>query len=147
VRAAGQHDQLPGRSKAIRFATFRPVTIAAPPRVADFDSTAFWKPRQAERSLFGAVGELHQKLQDHRLLASRGVLRSFSFRYKNFTYERDHFNVLRGFRLHEFMDGRFDIGLYKHHLSRGVMFGPAGAYLPSNSNRFELMLRWNIGEK
>ena len=70
-----------------------------------------------------------------------------NFRYKNFTYERDFFHLYKGFRLSSFLDGKIDVGLYRHHLNQGLLPGPAGAYLPSTSKRLELMIRWNLNER
>lgn len=112
-------------------------------------SQIFWRPGvyQSDDSFFGALADLGRRTDDDRLLRSRGVMRSFHFRYKNFTYERDFFHVYKGFRLHSFLDGKLDLGLYKHYMKQGMQFGPAGAYLPSGSNRIELMLRWNLNER
>lgn len=112
-------------------------------------SQIFWRPRvfQGDDSLFGALADFGRRTDEDRLLRSRGVIRSLHFRYKNFTYERDFFHVYKGFRLRSFMDGKLDLGLYKHHMYQGLLFGPAGAYLPSSSKRIELMLRWNLNER
>lgn len=107
----------------------------------------FPKTLSSNTSLFGALREYGKNSDDDRLLRSRGYIRSFNFHYKNFSYERNFFHVYKGFTLHEFMDGKFDVGLYKHRVSPGLLFGPAGAYLPSNSNRIELIIRWNLSDR
>ncbi len=113
------------------------------------ESRAFWNPRivPSDGSLFGALGEFGRLADENRVLRSRGLIRPFQFRYKNFSYERDFFHVYKGFRLRSFMDGKVDLGLYKHYLFRGLLFGPAGAYVPSGSNRFELTIRWNLNDR
>ncbi len=112
------------------------------------DALTFWRPRVVhDDSLFGALGELGRTVQDHMELRSRGYVRPFHFRYKNFTYERDYFNLYKGLLLRQFLDGKLDVGLYRHRLYRGLMFGPQGSYLPSGSNRIELMIRWNLGDR
>jgi len=112
-------------------------------------SQIFWRPAlvQGDDSLFGALADFGRRSDQDRVLRSRGLIRSLQFRYKNFTYERDFFHVYKGFRLRSFMDGKLDLGLYKHYFNQGLRFGPAGAYLPAGSNRIELMLRWNLNER
>ena len=109
----------------------------------------FWRPRVSGRddSLFAALGEFGRRADQDRVLRSRGLIRPLSFRYKNFTYDRNFFHLYKGFRLHSFLDGKLDLGLYKHRVQQGMMFGPAGAYLPSASNRIELTIRWNLNEQ
>ncbi len=116
-------------------------------REAAAEARVFWRPRTVEQnSLFGALEDFGRRADENRVLRSRGLVRPLSFRYKSFSYERDFFHVYKGFRLRSFMDGKLDLGLYKHHVQRGMMFGPAGAFLPSGSNRIELNLRWNLNE-
>ena len=113
------------------------------------EARAFWRPRVvvSNGSLFDALGEFGRRANDNRLLRSRGVIRPLSFHYKNFSYDRNFFHVYKGFRLRSFMDGKLDLGLYKHRVQQGMMFGPAGAYLPNAWNRLELILRWNLNEQ
>ena len=125
-----------------------PVADSAPaaaeaPAAAPAQARAFWNLRPIqETSLLGAIEDFGRRTDDDRILRSRGYLRGLNFRYRSFTYERDSFHVYKGFRLRSFLDGRLDLGLYKHHLQRGMMFGPAGAYLPSGSNKIELTFPW-----
>ena len=108
----------------------------------------FWRPIQpGDVTLFGALENLGQSLQQDRLLASRGVYRSVNFQYKNFSYEKDFFNIYRGFTLKSFWDGKMDLGLFSHKPTRGVLFGPGSNYYrPGASSRYELRLRWKLGE-
>ena len=108
----------------------------------------FWRPHtpKSDGSLFGALGDFGRRSEEDRLLRSRGLIRPLHFRYKNFTYERDYFHLYKGFRLHSFLDGKVDVGLYKHNLYLGLTPGPAGAFLPSSSKRLELMIRWNLNQ-
>ena len=121
------------------------------PRVQLRSSTGqnFWRPIQpGEVTLFGAIENLGQRLEQDRVLASRGVYRSFNFQYKSFTYEKDFFNIYRGFTLRSFWDGKVDVGLFSHKPARGVLFGPGSNYFrPGASNRYELRFRWNLGER
>jgi hypothetical protein len=112
-------------------------------------SRDYWKPRAAaaDDSLLGALGQLAAARQDYLLLKSRGVMRPFYFHYRNFSSERDFFNAYQGFRLHGFMDGKLELGLYKHRAYHGVVSGPSGAVLPSHSNRIEFVLRWHLNER
>ena len=112
------------------------------------EAQVFWRPDtlKSDGSLFGALGDFGRRSEEDRLLRSRGLIRPLHFRYKNFTYERDYFHLYKGFRLHSFLDGKVDVGLYKHHLYPGLTPGPAGAYLPSSSKRLELMIRWNLNQ-
>jgi len=108
----------------------------------------YWRPTIASHnSLFGAIHDFSRRADDDRMLRSRGVHRPLNFHYRNFSYERDYFHVYKGFRLRSFLDGRLDLGLYKHHFNGGMMFGPAGAYLPTTSKRIELNLRWNLTDR
>ena len=114
-------------------------------------SEIYWRPitplseqQQQPVTLFGALSELGRITDQERLLQARGLIRSFQFQYKSFSYERDFFNVYKGVTLRKFLDGVFDIGVYKHQLQQGNLFGPSGAPPPAR-NRLELMLRWNLG--
>lgn len=113
------------------------------------ESLVFWRPRalQPNDSFFGALADFGRRADEERVLRSRGVIRSFNFQYKSFSYERDFFHLYRGFRLRSFFDGKVDVGLYKHRVFHGLLFGPSGSYLPSTSNRIELMIRWNLNDQ
>lgn len=131
------------------------VAAAETPRAQEMEKTAsaeiFWRsPASSDRggSLFGALSDFSRRAEEYRMLRARGVMiRSLSFQYKNFSYERNFFHLYKGFRLYSLLDGRVDLGLYKHRVFGGMLSGPAGAYLPSSSNRIELNLRWNISER
>ncbi len=101
-------------------------------------------PPGSSNSFLDALEAFGKNSEQDRLLRSRGYVRSFYFHYRNFSYERDFFNVYRGFTLRRFLEGKMDIGLYKHYKNGGLLFGPAGAYRPAGSNRLELEVRWNL---
>ena len=109
----------------------------------------FWRPEalHSDSSLLGALADFGRSTEDDRLLRSRGLIRPLHFRYKRFTYERDYFNMYKGFHLHSFLDGKLDVGLYKHYVYPGLTPGPAGSFLPPSSKRVELMIRWNLNER
>lgn len=105
----------------------------------------FLRPIQrGDVTLFGALENLGQRLEQDRELASRGVHRSVNFHYRNFTYEKDFFHVYKGITLKSFMDGRLDMGLYNHRPTRGTIFGPGAR---GRSTRYEFRLRWNLNER
>ena len=111
-------------------------------------SNTFWRaPAVSGTSLFGALQDFGRRSNDDRLLRSRGVVRPLNFQYRSFRYERDFFHVYNGFRLQSFMDGKLEMGLYKHRFHQGMLFGPASSYRPTNSTRLELILRWNLNDQ
>lgn len=117
-----------------------PLRFSPPPSF-----TFCWTtPPSSSNSFLNALESFGRNSEQDRLLRSRGYIRSFYFHYGNFSYERDYFNVYRGFTLRQFLEGKMDLGLYKHYKNGGLLFGPAGAYLPAGSNRLELELRWNL---
>jgi hypothetical protein len=106
------------------------------------EGRVFWHPPEpGQMGFFGAIHELAQSLQQDKYLSDRGQIRSMSFQYRAFRYEKDFFNIYRGVLLHSFLDGRVDLGLYSHKPNRQYF----GRQLPgSNRSRYELLLRLNL---
>lgn len=99
--------------------------------------------QQQPESLFAALSQFGKSSDEDRLLRAQGYVRSFYFEYRSFSYEKDFFNVYKGVTLRKFWDGLFDVGVYKHHVNQGNLFGPSNAPPPA-PNRLELTIRWNL---
>ncbi len=126
-----------------------PLAPAAPPNLQwKRRGENFWRPiPPGEVTLFGALESLSQSLERDRLLTSRGVYRPVLFEYKALRYEKDFFNVYKGVTLKSFWEGRMDLDLFSHRPAQRALFGPGSRYRPRHNTRYELQLRWNLGDR